>query len=55
MFAQYASGFRELYDYRHDAQELRNLAHDRAHRARMLSLRQRARATCRPVPPGFHW
>ncbi len=55
MFAQYASGFRELYDYRHDAQELRNLARDRAHRARMLSLRQRAKATCRPVPPGFHW
>jgi N-acetylglucosamine-6-sulfatase len=55
MFVQYASGFRELYDYRRDSQELRNLAHDRAHRARMLSLRQRAKATCTPVPPGFHW
>ena len=55
MFAQYASGFRELYDYRRDSQELRNLAHDRAYRARMLSLRRHANATCRPTPPGFHW
>jgi N-acetylglucosamine-6-sulfatase len=55
MFAQYASGFRELYDYRRDSQELRNLAHDRAHRSMVLSLRQRAMATCTPVPPGFHW
>jgi arylsulfatase A-like enzyme len=55
MFVQYASGFRELYDYRRDPEELQNLAHDRAHRARMLRLRHRAKATCRPVPPGFHW
>ncbi len=55
MFAQYASGFRELYDYRRDPQELRNRAYDRGYRTKVRRLHHHARDTCRPVPPGFHW
>ena len=55
MFAQYANGFRELYDYARDPHELTNRAYDRRHRERVRILRARARATCSPRPPGFSW
>lgn len=46
---------RELYDYRSDPYELRNLAQRSAFQATMRQLRQRAVRTCDPVPPGFTW
>lgn len=55
MFAQYANGARELYDYDHDPDELNNLAHNQAYLNKMRPLRDLAMATCRPVPPGFSW
>lgn len=55
MFAQYANGARELYDYDTDPDELHNLAHDPAYRDKLRTLRDLAMATCSPVPPGFHW
>jgi N-acetylglucosamine-6-sulfatase len=55
MFVQYAGGFRELYDYAHDPQELTNRAYDSAYAHTRRTLLAHARQTCRPVPPDFHW
>jgi N-acetylglucosamine-6-sulfatase len=55
MFARYADGTEELYDYRKDPYELRNRAGSDRYADRLRSLRRNARETCRPVPPGFIW
>ncbi len=55
MFTQYAGGFRELYDYVADPQELTNRASDPADAAVRRTLEAKARRTCRPVPPDFSW
>ena len=55
MYAEYASGDRELYDYRSDPQELTNAAHDRSYARTVRRLRESAMAACRPTPPGFAW
>jgi N-acetylglucosamine-6-sulfatase len=55
MYAQYASGDRELYDYRHDPQELTNVARDPRKADVVRRLRTQTRQTCRPTPPEFSW
>jgi arylsulfatase A-like enzyme len=53
VYARYATGDEELYDYRRDPYELENAAR-RLPRIRAY-LDGRARATCSPLPPGFTW
>jgi arylsulfatase A-like enzyme len=53
VYARYATGDEELYDYQRDPYELENAAR-RLPRIRAY-LEGRARATCSPVPPGFTW
>jgi N-acetylglucosamine-6-sulfatase len=55
MYAAYASGFEELYDYRRDRHELNNVAGRVGYRAATRSMRARAGAACNPTPPGFSW
>jgi N-acetylglucosamine-6-sulfatase len=55
MFARYADGTEELYDYRRDPYELSNRAGATGYQERLRELRRNARRDCRPVPPGFHW
>ncbi|MGH2539198.1 MAG: sulfatase family protein [Actinomycetota bacterium] len=55
LFVRYATGEEELYDLRRDPYELRNLAEVSTYEVRLERLRSRARALCRPRPPGFSW
>ena len=55
LFVHYQTGEEELYDYRTDPQELRNLAGHKRSQAKVLDLRARSVATCVPTPPGFSW
>ena len=55
MFVQYDTGEREFYDYRKDPEELRNRAEAQKYSGRVDALRARAKAACKPAPPGFHW
>lgn len=55
MFVQYDNGFRELYDYLNDPQELHNRAYARPYRDKVRSLKVKAKATCYPEPPEFSW
>ncbi len=55
MYAEYATGDRELYDYRNDPQELTNIAYRPASRPTVRRLRTLAMTTCSPVPPRFAW
>jgi N-acetylglucosamine-6-sulfatase len=55
MFAVYADGTEELYDYRKDPYELRNRAGSERYADRLRMLRRSAYESCRPVPPGFSW
>jgi N-acetylglucosamine-6-sulfatase len=55
MFARYADGEEELYDYRTDPAELKNRVGDPAYSARLTLMRTRAREHCRPTPPGYSW
>jgi N-acetylglucosamine-6-sulfatase len=55
MFARYADGSEELYDYRTDPYELTNLAHKPAYADTLKVLRMHTKEACRPVPPGFAW
>jgi N-acetylglucosamine-6-sulfatase len=54
-FVHYATGFEELYDYQHDPQELSNRARWKSYEVRRGHLRELARLSCRPTPPGFAW
>ena len=55
MFAHYADGTEELYDYRTDPYELHNLASRPDHAGQLREMRRKAQKTCYPVPPGFSW
>ena len=55
MYTQYATGEQELFHYRDDRHELRNLSEEPAHRARLKEMRAAAKAACKPVPPNFSW
>ena len=55
LFVRYATGEEELYDLRLDPYETRNLARAPAYGVPLERLRSRARALCRPRPPGFSW
>jgi len=55
MYTQYATGEQELFHYRSDPHEQHNLAGDPAHRERLRTMRRKARAACKPVPPTFTW
>jgi hypothetical protein len=55
LYVQYATGQQELYSYRRDPYELRNLADRRKYAGKLGSLRARAVAQCFPVPPLFSW
>ena len=53
LFARYADGFEELYDYEEDPYETRNRASDPAYGDRLSSMRLRTLEGCVPTPPGF--
>ena len=55
MYAEYATGYRELYDYRVDPQELTDVAYRHSYRPVVRRLRALAMRTCSPVPPAFAW
>ena len=55
MFVQYATGERELYDYRTDPFELHNRAGRSRYAATEQALREDAKRLCSPTPPGFSW
>jgi len=55
MFVRWATGEEELYDYRRDAAERRNLAARPAWGGVRDAMRERATAACTPRPPGFRW
>ena len=55
MYVQWATGERELYDYRSDPAEARNLA-DRPKWQRVRkAMHAKAKEACDPRPPGFRW
>ena len=53
LFARFADGTEEYYDYRTDPDGLRNIAADDPPDLGLL--RREAKAECRPTPPGFDW
>lgn len=55
LFVHYADGVEELYDYLLDPRELHNQVRDPAYQAQVKTFRARAKAACRPPPPGFRW
>lgn len=55
MFVRWSTGERELYDYRLDAGEQRNLAERPRWAVVRKAMRNQAVATCRPRPPGYRW
>ena len=56
LFVEYNAGEgRELYDYRSDPNERANSIRDPAYRTVRKELRNSAKASCSPTPPGFTW
>jgi arylsulfatase A-like enzyme len=55
LFVHYANGREELYDYRADPWELRDVHRLARYRERKRDLRRHARAACDPPPPHFSW
>ena len=56
MYAKYANGDAELYDYSTNAySEKRNQVNNPRYAKLLSQLRSKAKANCRPLPPGFHW
>lgn len=55
MFVKYAGDARELYDYKHDPDELTSVAGEARYASVLSNLQARAEAACAPVPPLFHW
>lgn len=55
MFVQWATGERELFDYRTDPHERRNLAAKPAWSKVRAAMRAKAEAACVPEPPHFSW
>ena len=54
-YVAYDTQEKELYDLVNDPYETQNLAGSAGTEALEASLRTRARALCKPVPPGFNW
>ena len=55
MYVRYRTGEEELYLYRKDPYELRNVAERPQYRDTLKAMRAKARDACVPVPPGFTW
>lgn len=55
MYVRWATGREELYDYRTDPAEQRNLAREPSVRKVKERMRANAREACAPEPPGFDW
>jgi arylsulfatase A-like enzyme len=55
MFVRWATGEMELFDYRTDRAEKRNLAYKRTWKDVRKRMRAKAVAACSPEPPGFDW
>lgn len=55
MFVRWDTGERELFDYRRDPAERRNLAGKPAWAGVLRSMRAKAVEACSPRPPGFSW
>lgn len=56
LFIHHSGGvFTELYDYRDDPWERRNLADDPAYAGVLAELSAKARQLCSPTPPDFDW
>lgn len=55
MFVQWATGEQELFDYRLDPGETRNLAGQPGWSDERKRMRAKAKAACSPEPPGFDW
>ena len=55
LFVRYSTGEEEYYDYRIDPWEETNRADRRSVMRRVDALRDRAKDTCVPTPPGFSW
>ena len=55
MYVRWATGEEELFDYRLDPQEQRNLAGKPAWRPVLQKMRANAKEQCRPQPPRFGW
>ncbi|HPE11138.1 MAG: sulfatase-like hydrolase/transferase [Actinobacteria bacterium] len=53
LFVRYGSTEEEFYDYRVDPYELENRVADPAYSTRVEQLRDLARQSCTPTPPGF--
>ena len=54
-FVHWSTGEEELYLYDQDPKENDNRIDDPALAGAVAEMRRRARDTCRPTPPGFHW
>jgi arylsulfatase A-like enzyme len=55
MYVRWATGEQELFDYRLDPHEKRNLAGKPAWRPVLKKMRANAKEHCRPQPPRFDW
>jgi arylsulfatase A-like enzyme len=55
MYVRWATGEQELFDYRSDPNERRNLAGKQRWHAVLKKMKAKARAACSPVPPNFRW
>ena len=55
LFVRWGDGFEELYDHEFDRSETVNRVADPAQLPVVDALRETARASCVPEPPGFSW
>jgi arylsulfatase A-like enzyme len=55
MYVRWATGEQELFDYRSDPNERRNLAHRKRWADVRKQMRTKARRHCKPEPPHFDW
>ncbi len=54
-YVKYANGDAELYDYTTNLLEMNNVVKMDRYHDLMVTLRAKAKANCKPLPPGFHW
>jgi N-acetylglucosamine-6-sulfatase len=55
LFVHYDGGGEEFYDYLTDPNELHNGVADPTYQALVKTFRSKAKESCRPLPPNFHW
>jgi N-acetylglucosamine-6-sulfatase len=55
VYVRYSGGVEELYDYRDDPLELRNVAADPSYAGQLAVMRASTDAGCQPRPPGYVW